>query len=138
MARPRGQLIERTSISLKLKLLASSLSGSIQATEAYATTARIKKHQRLSGNGRQLLRSGIDGPFITRTGCTGVHQRVDSPQVDGLGIKVSGIMVASSINTMTATGGDSRTEDGSDITSKFPSHHPTQEAGKSAESSTKE
>lgn len=50
--------------------------------------------------------SGTDG--MMANGTTGAHQREDSPPLDGLGIKATGITVAMSSNITEANGGDSK------------------------------
>jgi len=102
------------------------------------TIAESKRFLRLDGCGTHPKKFGTDGLNTTKLGCTGVHQRLDSPPQDGLGIEATGIMVASSIDSNLEPGGDGKTEDGSDTTNRSQLSHRDQEEDVNAESSTKE
>jgi hypothetical protein len=81
-----------------------------------------------------MARSGIDG--MTTNGTTGAHPREDSPQLDGLGTRDSGITTAGSSNTTEVSGTDSRDISGLDTELPFQSSQQYQEARKSADLST--
>jgi len=98
------------------------------------TGARRQRPHQSSGNGTTQARSGIDGTITS--GTTGDHPREDSLQLDGPGIRDSGITTVMSSSTLESTGTDSRAKSGSDMDLPFQSSQRSQEEPRSVDLST--
>lgn len=117
MAGPRPKLIEKIDISLLLRENALTLWKDTEVTWLYATGVNLLSHQKSDGDGLLVRKPGIDG--IMANGITGDHQKEVSPQLDGPGIKDTGIIQAMYSNISVANGGDSKEANGYSTTRKF-------------------
>jgi len=89
----------------------------------FVTGASKQRPHQLSGNGTPMIRFGSDG-MIT-SGTTGDHPRKDSLQLDGPGIRDTGITTDGYSSTLEDTGIDSRQKNGLNTQEKLilTQHH---------------
>jgi len=117
MARQRPKLIEKIDISLLLRENALTLWKDSEVTWLYATGVNLLDHQESDGDGLLVRKPGIDG--MMANGIIGDHQREASLQLDGHGIKDTGIIPAMYSSISVANGGDSKEANGYSTTRKF-------------------
>lgn len=122
MARPRHKLMLRTTTFSPPKPHVFISLRNTQDITKFVSTANLKQHQKLTGNGTTVTTSGTDG--MVTLGITGAHPRMVSPPKDGPGIRDSGITTAGSSNTSNTNGSDGRTCTGSTtLTESILTHH---------------
>jgi len=129
-----NKLMLRTITFFPLNLSALTLSESTEDILKSVTGARRQRPHQSSGNGTTQARSGIDGTITS--GTTGDHPREDSLQLDGPGIRDSGITTVMSSSTLEDTGTDSRATNGSDMELPFQSSQRPQEEPRFVDLST--
>ena len=97
----------------------------------YVIGARRPNHLLLSGSGSLKRKCGTDGTMAS--GITGAHRRRASLQLDGLGIRATGIMVATFSSILAGAGIDSKQAVGSCLADAFQSSQLLQRARRYAD-----
>ena len=97
----------------------------------YVIGARRPNHLQLGGSGSSKRKCGTDGTMAS--GITGAHRRRASLQLDGLGIRATGIIVVTSSDMLTDAGTGSKAGAGSSMAHAFQSSQLPQEAQKYAD-----
>lgn len=125
-ARAKQPLTGKIITSLVPSISASTSLKNIVVIVLFATGVIMPKSHLSGGDGTQEDTSGTDGGM--EDGITGAHPREDSLDMDGPGIRATGITTVMSGDTLVENGGDSKAEDGSSMVAESQLVQRNQEA----------